>query len=92
MGLEKPPPMEVYDGSSDPDKNLENMEAVLNYRGLQGAVKCKLFPTTFRKSEMNWYKSLPPNSINSWSDLCHQFTTHFMASHLHNLRPGHTQS
>ncbi|MCI17517.1 hypothetical protein A2U01_0038665, partial [Trifolium medium] len=80
MGLEKQPPMEVYDGSSDPDKHLENIEAMLNYRGIQGEVKCKLFPTTLRKCAMNWYKSLPPKSINSWSDLCHQFTTHFTAS------------
>ncbi|MCI74149.1 hypothetical protein A2U01_0095413, partial [Trifolium medium] len=34
MGLEKPPPMEVYDGSSDPDKHLKNVEVVLNYHGI----------------------------------------------------------
>jgi hypothetical protein len=30
-GLENPLQMETYDGSSDPDDHIENIEAVLNY-------------------------------------------------------------
>jgi hypothetical protein len=47
---------------------------------VQGAVKCKLFITTLRRGAVTWFKNLRRNSIDSWSDLCHEFTTHFTAS------------
>jgi len=37
--LEKPPQMDSYDGTTDPDEHIENIEAVLTYRSVQGAVK-----------------------------------------------------
>ncbi|MCI43595.1 hypothetical protein A2U01_0064832, partial [Trifolium medium] len=33
VGLEKPPSMDIYDGSTDLDDHIENIEAVLEYRG-----------------------------------------------------------
>jgi len=30
--------------------------------------------------QVTWFKNLRRNSIDSWSDLCHQFITHFTAS------------
>jgi hypothetical protein len=72
--------MDSYDGTTDPDEHIENIEAVLTYRSVQGAVKCKLFVTTLRRGAVTWFKNLRRNSINSWSDLCHEFTTHFTAS------------
>ncbi|XP_045791841.1 serine/arginine repetitive matrix protein 1-like [Trifolium pratense] len=32
VGLEKPPAMDTYDGSTDPDEHIENLEALLEYR------------------------------------------------------------
>ena len=58
-GLEKPPPLGTYDGTTDPDEHIENIDALLDYRGVRGAIKCRLFPTTLRKGAMAWYKSLP---------------------------------
>ncbi|MCI74086.1 hypothetical protein A2U01_0095350, partial [Trifolium medium] len=35
IGLEKPaPPMDTYDGSTNPDDHIENIEVVLDYRGV----------------------------------------------------------
>ncbi|MCI90890.1 hypothetical protein A2U01_0112184, partial [Trifolium medium] len=62
--------MDIYDGSTDPVDHIENIEAVLEYRNIRGSIKCKLFPTTLRKEAMTWYKSLPPGSIDSWTELC----------------------
>jgi len=42
-GLEKPPQMDSYDGTTDTYEHIENIEAVLTYRSMQGAIKCKLF-------------------------------------------------
>jgi hypothetical protein len=83
VGLEKPPAMDTYDGTTDPDDHIENVEAVLDYRRVRGAIKCKLFSTTLRKATMTWYKNLPLESIDSWTELCRQFTAHFTASRRH---------
>ncbi|KAK2455577.1 hypothetical protein QL285_003015 [Trifolium repens] len=77
LGLEKLPAMDTYDGSTDPDDHLENIEAVLEWRRVRGAVKCKIFSTTLRKGALTWYKGLPPQSIDSWTELCRKFTAHF---------------
>jgi hypothetical protein len=72
--------MDSYDGTSDPDDHIENTEDVLTYRSVRGAVKCKLFVTTLRRGAMTWFKNLRRNSIDTWGDLSHEFTTHFTAS------------
>jgi len=72
--------MDSYDGTSDPDEHIENIEAVLTYRSVQGAVKCKLFFTTLQRRAVTWFKNLRRNSIDSWSDIYYVFTTHFTAS------------
>jgi len=48
-GLEKPPQIYLYDEATDTDEHIENIEVVLTYRSVQGAVKCKLFVTTLRR-------------------------------------------
>ena len=58
--------MDSYDRTIDPDEHIENIEAILTYKSVQGAV--------------TWFKNLRRNSIDSWSDLCYEFTTHFTAS------------
>ncbi|MCI78896.1 hypothetical protein A2U01_0100167, partial [Trifolium medium] len=46
VGLEKPPAMDICDGSTDPVDHIKNIEAVLEYRNVRGSIKCKMFPTT----------------------------------------------
>ncbi|XP_058756308.1 uncharacterized protein LOC131629545 [Vicia villosa] len=82
-GLEKPPPLGTYDGTTDTDEHIENIEALLDYRGVPGAIKCRLFPTTLRKGAMTWYKSLPDKSITSWKVLGKLFSRYFTASRRH---------
>jgi len=72
--------MNSYDGTTDPDEHIENIEAVFIYQVVRGAVKCKLFVTTLRRGAMTWFKNLRRNSIDTWDDLLHEFTTHFTAS------------
>jgi len=72
--------MDSYDGTTDPDEHIENIEEVLTYRSVQGALKCKLFVTTLRQGTVTWFKNLQRNFIYSWSDLYDEFTTHFTAS------------
>lgn len=72
--------MDSYDGTLDPDEHIENIEVVLTYRVVRGAVKYKIFVTTLRRGALSWFKNLTRNSIDTWGDLYHEFTTHFTAS------------
>lgn len=61
------------------------VDDLLDYYHIDKAVKCKLFSLTLTKLAMAWYKSLSNGSIDSWSDLCEAFTTHFTIG-----KPQHT--
>ncbi|MCI47828.1 hypothetical protein A2U01_0069070, partial [Trifolium medium] len=53
-GFEKPPHLGTYDGQSDPDEHIDNVNAIFDFRIVSGAIRCKLFPTTLRKGAMAW--------------------------------------
>lgn len=53
-GLEKPPPLGTYDETNDSNKHNQNIDALLDYRNVKGAIKCRLFPTTLKKGAMSW--------------------------------------
>ncbi|PNX64686.1 hypothetical protein L195_g062238, partial [Trifolium pratense] len=82
-GFERPPTLPAYDGLTDPDDHIANVNANLDFRNISGAIRCRLFPTTLRNGAMTWYQSLPPQSIHSWRDLTDQFCRHFTASRKH---------
>src|SRR3954467_6898393 len=79
-GMEKPPALDHYDGTTDPDDHIRSIEAVMDYHVVRGSIKCRIFPTTLRKGAMTWYRNLPPNSIHSWAELKKLFSNHFTAS------------
>ncbi|MCH95750.1 hypothetical protein A2U01_0016732, partial [Trifolium medium] len=76
---------EIYEsheenGKTDPDEHIECINAILDFRRVNGAIRCRLFPLTLRKGAMTWYQNLAPQSITSWKDLKEQFCRHFTAS------------
>ncbi|MCH87577.1 hypothetical protein A2U01_0008450 [Trifolium medium] len=82
-GFEKPPPLGTYDGQTDPDDHFDNINAILDFRRVSGAIRCRLFPTTLRKGAMAWYQSLAPESVSSLRDLTDQFCRNFIAFRRH---------
>ncbi|XP_058763967.1 uncharacterized protein LOC131637394 [Vicia villosa] len=78
--MEKPPTLDPYDGTTDPDDHIRNIEAVMEYHIVHGSIKCRIFPTTLRKGAMTWYRNLPPNFVHSWAELKELFLSHFTAS------------
>ncbi|GAU48692.1 hypothetical protein TSUD_186850 [Trifolium subterraneum] len=49
-GLEKPPSLDKYDGTTDPGEHIQSVETALDYRSLRGSIKCKLFPLSLHTS------------------------------------------
>ncbi|GAU51226.1 hypothetical protein TSUD_136230 [Trifolium subterraneum] len=82
-GLEKPPTLDKYDGTTDPDEHVQSVETALDYRNLRGSIKCKLFPLSLVRGASTWWRNLPPGSIDSWEELCRTFTAHFTTSRRH---------
>ncbi|GAU28822.1 hypothetical protein TSUD_21590 [Trifolium subterraneum] len=82
-GLEKPPILDKYDGTTDPDEQIQSVETALDYRNLRGSIKCKLFPLSLIRGASTWWRNLPPGSIDSWEELCRMFTAQFTTSRRH---------
>ncbi|GAU48076.1 hypothetical protein TSUD_81360 [Trifolium subterraneum] len=82
-GLEKPPTLDKYDGTTDPDEHIQSVETALDYRNLRGSIKCKLFPLSLVRGASTWWRNLPPGSIDSWEELRRTFTAHFTTSRRH---------
>ncbi|GAU35136.1 hypothetical protein TSUD_394620 [Trifolium subterraneum] len=82
-GLEKPPTLDKYDGTTDPDEHVQSVETALDYRNLRGSIKCKLFPLSLIRGASTWWRILPSGSIDSWEELCRMFTAHFTTSRRH---------
>ncbi|GAU45396.1 hypothetical protein TSUD_134130 [Trifolium subterraneum] len=82
-GLEKPPTLDKYDGTTDPDEHVQSVETAVDYRNLRGSIKCKLFPLSLTRGASTWWRNLPPGSIDSWEELCRMFTAHFTISRRH---------
>ncbi|GAU42711.1 hypothetical protein TSUD_382470 [Trifolium subterraneum] len=82
-GLEKPPTLDKYDGTTDPNEHVQSVETALDYRNLRGSIKCKLFPLSLVRGASTWWRNLPPGSIDSWEELYRMFTAHFTTSRRH---------
>ncbi|GAU41106.1 hypothetical protein TSUD_139750 [Trifolium subterraneum] len=81
--LEKPPSLDKYDGTTDPDEHIKSVETALDYRNMRGSIKCKLFPLSLVGGASTWWRSLPQGSIDSWDELCRMFKAHFTTSRRH---------
>lgn len=79
--MEKLAAMDLYDGTTDPEDHILHVETMLDYHFINGAIKCRIFPTTLKGGAKTLYKSLSRNSIHSWADFKDKFSHHFTASH-----------
>ncbi|MCI56539.1 hypothetical protein A2U01_0077790, partial [Trifolium medium] len=37
-GFERPPPLGAYDGQTNPDEHIDNINAILDFRRVSGAI------------------------------------------------------
>ncbi|MCI81952.1 hypothetical protein A2U01_0103226, partial [Trifolium medium] len=42
----------TYDRQADPNEHIDNINAVLDFRMVTGAIRCRLLTTTLRKGAM----------------------------------------
>ncbi|GKV03520.1 hypothetical protein SLEP1_g15809 [Rubroshorea leprosula] len=76
------PQLETYDGTKDPDDHLHAFYFCMQVQNASDALMCKIFPSTLRGNARTWYYSLPPRSINSYTELTSAFATKFFSRRL----------
>ncbi|XP_057418846.1 uncharacterized protein LOC130713061 [Lotus japonicus] len=70
----------TYNGQTDPKDHLLYFNVKMATGASSDAVKCRMFPSTFKSAVTAWFKALPRGSIAKFRDLSSQFLTQFSAS------------
>ncbi|GKV18271.1 hypothetical protein SLEP1_g28676 [Rubroshorea leprosula] len=76
------PKLETYDGTKDPDDHLHAFYSCMQAQNTSDALMCKIFPSTLRGNARTWYYSLPPRSINSYTEMASTFAKKFSSRRL----------
>ena len=69
--------IESYDGSINPQEHMDTFKFRMALVKASDPIRCRAFPITLKKAALKWFNSLPPRSINKFSDLQSQFLAHF---------------
>ncbi|XP_057444434.1 uncharacterized protein LOC130736647 [Lotus japonicus] len=72
--------LETYSGKADPKKHLLYFNTKMVISAASDAVKCKMFPATFKGTTMAWFTTLPRGSITNFRDFSSKFLVQFSAS------------
>jgi len=75
----KVPDIKTYTGQEDPVEHLDNYCAHLELQGTPDEVACRAFPLTLSGNARDWYRRLPPKSIQNFDEFGKMFVTQFMA-------------
>ncbi|XP_027912513.1 uncharacterized protein LOC114171939 [Vigna unguiculata] len=78
-------PIVTYDGTTDPDEFISIYTNQVGLYSTDDAVLCKSFSVALRGSALEWFMSLPPYTIDSFTTLTTTFTTQFDTSRRHDL-------
>jgi hypothetical protein len=91
---------EKYDGSTNPSEFLQVYITAITAAGGNEAVMASYFHVALTGLARTWLMNLTPGTIQSWGELCAQFTVNFASAyqqhgveaHLHAVRqqPGET--
>ncbi|XP_022853911.1 uncharacterized protein LOC111375339 [Olea europaea var. sylvestris] len=73
----KYPRIKEYDGMTDPINHLTD---VMNLQVAPDQMMCKAFPQTLTNAARDWFSTLEPNSIASFSNLVDKFSAFFGSS------------
>ncbi|XP_057444237.1 uncharacterized protein LOC130736418 [Lotus japonicus] len=72
--------LETYNGKTDPKDHLLYFNTKKVISAASDAVKCRMFPSTFKGTAMAWFKTLPRGSITNFRYFSSKFLIQFSAS------------
>ncbi|XP_022638464.1 uncharacterized protein LOC111241956 [Vigna radiata var. radiata] len=75
-----PPQIEKFDGTTDPEQHLRNFVDSMAFYSKNDPVKCRAFSLSLKDKALEWYYTLPPNSIDSFHTVTTLFKRQFSAN------------
>ncbi|XP_057438355.1 uncharacterized protein LOC130730373 [Lotus japonicus] len=72
--------LETYSGKADPKEHLLYFNTKMVITVVSDAVKCRMFPATYKGTAMAWFTTLPRGSIMNFRDFSSKFLVQFSAS------------
>lgn len=82
----KVPDILIYTGLKYPVEHLDNFRAHLDLHRTPDEVACRAFPLTLPGSARDWFRKLPPRSLNKFEDLGRVFLSQFMVEYFGRSR------
>ncbi|XP_014503340.1 uncharacterized protein LOC106763689 [Vigna radiata var. radiata] len=74
------PPLDKYGGSSDPVKHLRSFVDAMAVYSTDELVWCRVFALSLKEEALDWFHSLPPATIDSFTTLRQMFSQQYASS------------
>ncbi|XP_057747913.1 uncharacterized protein LOC130967109 [Arachis stenosperma] len=75
-----PTTLTPYDGLGDPKQHIKKFRSIMIVNGASDPILCRCFPSFLDGPALDWFCSLPADSISRFQELAKQFEDHFAAS------------
>ncbi|XP_057758251.1 uncharacterized protein LOC130978725 [Arachis stenosperma] len=75
-----PTTLTPYDGLGDPKQHIKKFRSIMIVNGVSDPILCRCFPSFLDGPALDWFCSLPADSISRFQELAKQFEDHFAAS------------
>ncbi|XP_014522195.1 uncharacterized protein LOC106778720 [Vigna radiata var. radiata] len=83
-----PPLIERFDDTSDPEHHLRNFIDSMAYYSKSDLVKCRAFSQSLKGEALEWYYTLPPNSVDSFRTVITLFKKHYAINRRDEITPA----
>ncbi|XP_047178837.1 uncharacterized protein LOC124845706 [Vigna umbellata] len=79
------PQFKMYDGTTDPEAHIKTFSNTMAFRTGNDAIWCRAFSLSLEDEALEWFNSLPPNSIENFVGLKRLFNRQFAANSSQDL-------
>ncbi|WVZ26556.1 hypothetical protein V8G54_005100 [Vigna mungo] len=83
-----PPPIEKFDGTSDPEHHIRNFIDSMVFYSDSDPVKCKAFSLSLKEEALEWYYTLPPNTVDSFRTVITLFRRQYASNRKQEITPA----
>ncbi|XP_017416481.1 uncharacterized protein LOC108327269 [Vigna angularis] len=79
------PQFKMYDGTTDPESHIKTFSNAMAFRMGNDAIWCRAFSLSLEDEALEWFNTLPPNSIENFAGLKQLFIRQFAANSTQDL-------
>ncbi|XP_017405967.1 uncharacterized protein LOC108319369 [Vigna angularis] len=79
------PQFKMYDGTTDPEAHIKTFSNAMAFRTGNDAIWCRAFSLSLEDEALEWFNTLPPNSIENFAGLKQLFIRQFAANSTQDL-------